>query len=212
MHRNYKRENLRGVNRVNTTADEVMKKVQNADNNIKNTSKSKLIYEDEIPFSDSVYVNDLISGFKEQYSNQNVEYGMLLSPKNKAFVVKGTESTNDFSMLTDDVFKNAIAIHNHPDKKTHYSFSGADVNFFLENGLQESHAFDGKYEYQMKRTKDTLFKSLNPKEFDNIGYQIIGEMIEDKNFIAIPTEDEYHVIIERLAEKYRFIYKRRLRK
>lgn len=211
MHRNYKRESLRGVNRVDTIADEVMKKVQNADNNIKNTSKSKLIYEDEIPFSDRVYVNDLLKGFKEQYSNQKVEYGMLLSPKNKAFVVKGTESTNDFSMLTDDVFKDAIAIHNHPNNKTHYSFSGADVNFFLENGLQESHAFDGKYEYQMKRTKDTLFKGLDKDEFKNTFFNVIDEnMMNDENFIAIPDEDEYHVVIERLAKKYNFIYDRRL--
>lgn len=198
--------------KIKTHAKEDVNRIQKASNNI-TKSNSKLIFEDTISFDDKDYTNELISGFKEQYSNQDIEYGMLLSPKNKAFVVKGTESTNDFSMLADDVFKDAIAIHNHPDKKTHYSFSGADVNFFLENGLQESYAFDGKYEYQMKRTKDTLSKSLEIDEFKNIFFSVIDEnMMNDENFIAIDDKDEYHVVIERLAKKYKFIYERRIRK
>lgn len=213
MHRNYKRESLQSVTNVDSFDNNIIKKGQGADKLLKENSVSKLIYEDEIHFNDKKQMNELLYGFKEQYSNQEVEYGMLLSPKNKAFVVKGTKSTNDFSMLSDDVFENSFVIHNHPNQKTHYSFSSADVSFFLENKIAETNAFDHKYEYKIKRTKDTLEKGLDSNEFQNTFFDIIDEnSMKNENFVAINDEDEYHVVIDRLAKKYKFLYERRLRK
>lgn len=186
--------------------------VQQVNNDIVH-SESKLIFEELIDFSDKVYLQELTKGFMKQYSNKKVEFGMLLSPSGKAYIVKGTESTNDFAMLPDDVFNGAIVIHNHPNHKTHYSFSSADIDFFLSNGIKESYAFDGTYEYVIKRGNKTPITKLESEEFKETWKSILNDKIlNDVNFIAFSDEDEYHVVIEKLAEKYHFEYERKLRK
>lgn len=73
--------------------------------------------------------------------------------------------------------KDSIVIHNHSNEVTHYSFSAADINFFLMYGIGESYAFDDVYEYILKSTDDTIQTNITNNDFNQNFYIMLDERL-----------------------------------
>ena len=106
----------------------------------------------------------------------------------------------------------SYSYHNHPANKTHYSLSGEDAGFFLENEVQYSQASDDRYIYFMERTPQTVFARY---EEVTVMFESIrkGPVMEMKFTGEIdPDLDEYHITMKLLAEEYGFRYGREVRR
>ena len=105
----------------------------------------------------------------------------------------------------------SYSYHNHPANKTHYSLSGEDAGFFLENRVQYSQASDDRYIYFIERTPQTIFAKY---EEVMVAFESIrkGPVMHMKFTGEIdPDLDEYHMVMTLLAEKYSFRYEREVR-
>lgn len=100
----------------------------------------------------------------------------------------------------------SYSYHNHPAKETYYSFSEDDVDFFFRYGVQYQQASDNVYEYVMERTPDTVAPEGAAAELDNLLSQI-GFENEGPGFDV--DVEGYDLVMQRLAEKYKFRYIRR---
>lgn len=99
--------------------------------------------------------------------------------------------------------RGSYSYHNHPAKETYYSFSADDVEFFFQYGVQYQQASDNVYEYVMERTPDTVAPEGAAAEFDNLLRQI-GFENEGPGFDV--DVEGYDLVMQRLAEKYKFRY------
>lgn len=104
--------------------------------------------------------------------------------------------------------RGSYSYHNHPADKTHYSLSGEDAGFFLENGVQYSKASDDRYSYFMERTAETIDAAYDDvlQDFEAFRKGPVMEMMWQGQID--PDVDEYHEAMKLLAEKYRFCYER----
>lgn len=102
----------------------------------------------------------------------------------------------------------SYSYHNHPVEKTWHSFSGDDVAFFFEYGVQYQQASDDLYEYWMERTEDTWMPENALAEFKDLFVGEAYRMAFDNENFDIDV-DGYDFVMKRLAEKYRFEYIRK---
>lgn len=173
--------------------------------NKNNSFETTLIAETKINFNDKSKIKYMLDGFKKEYSDRKIEYSILMNPNNKAYLLKGGNFGVNYDLLDSAEIIDSIVIHNHPNKITHFSFSADDVKFFLDNNVRELYAFDNKYEYVMKKSNDTLYRKFDKKEFNDVFY----EQLYKNEFVAFPEDDEYHIVVKALAQRYKFIYERR---
>lgn len=173
--------------------------------NKNNSFETTLIAETKINFNDKSEIKYMLDGFKKEYSDRKIEYSILMNPNNKAYLLKGGNFGVNYDLLDSAEIIDSVVIHNHPNKVTHYSFSADDVKFFLDNNVRELYAFDNKYEYVMKKSNETLYRKFDKKEFDDFFY----EQLYKNEYVAFPEDDEYHIVVEALAQRYKFIYERR---
>ncbi len=99
----------------------------------------------------------------------------------------------------------SYSYHNHPTEKTGYSFSGDDVAFFFEYGVQYQQASDALYEYWMERTAETVKPENAARQFKNLFTQIAFE--RDGTGFDIDAEG-YDAVMRELARLFRFRYSR----
>lgn len=104
----------------------------------------------------------------------------------------------------------AIVIHNHPAKETHYSLSDRDVLFFLNRDLKELRGIDNEYVYYVRKNKKIKY-TLNDIKEDITNFRLEAYELSDKGKLDI-DKDEYDYINRKLSKKYGFTYSRRKRR
>lgn len=105
----------------------------------------------------------------------------------------------------------SYSYHNHPAEKTNFSFSAADVAFFISSGQTYSKAADHIFEYIMKRTAETLATSADEvyHRFKEIEGTTVMEMKWNQEID--PDIDGYHETMRILSKEMRFTYERKKR-
>lgn len=102
----------------------------------------------------------------------------------------------------------SYSYHNHPPDETYYSFSAQDVDFFFRYGVQYQQASDDLYEYTMERTQETRIPEDAVAEFDRIyASDARARAFEDASWDI--DKNGYDLVMQRLAELYKFKYERR---
>lgn len=152
--------------------------------------------------------NDLVK-YEREIVNKKVENAVVIDKKGNSYLVE-SKSTNSVNIkdLGPETLKGSYMTHNHPDNETRYSFSSYDISEFMNTDIELLRGVDYKYAYEIERTLDTV--SVNGDiilyEFSNdLRYEALEKIIED-NLDA--DEEEYHIINQLLAKKYKYKYRR----
>ena len=114
----------------------------------------------KIDFSNVSAIMSLINQTKEYYQNFPNEYDITITATGNVYLSKGLHG--GVKPKIDEDRTGAFSYHNHPPKETNFSFSGEDVRDFIKNKEAFMMASDYKYQYTLKRRKDT--KDINYKE------------------------------------------------
>ena len=148
---------------------------------------------------------------EKQTVGLNYEVNYTVTGDGKVWRVSGTSGqVNPLGIeAMGSSLRGSYSYHNHPPKKTWYSFSAEDVSFFMESGEAYSKASDDLYEYVMRRTPETLdvpgdvayhrFKEIERTDVRLLSWE--GKID--------PDLDSFHEVMTRLSKEYRFDYVRR---
>lgn len=156
-----------------------------ANNTTSNNDKSIIVNRKRIKYNDDREVKKSIDEFISIQSDSEIEYARVISKDDWEFEIKGTKNTVDPTVI--DNLKDAIVIHNHPNKETEYSFSGQDVNLFIEKELKELYGIDSKYIYKLNRNSNDI------------------DVIDD---LELNPEDVQHFFMINTAKKLKIGYRR----
>lgn len=156
-----------------------------ANDKVSNNDKSVIVNRKRIKYNDDREVKKSINEFISIHSNSEIEYARVINKDDWEFEIKGTKNTVDLTVI--DNLKDAIVIHNHPDDETEYSFSGQDVNLFIDKGLKELYGIDSKYIYKLNRNSNDI------------------DVIED---LELNSEDVQHFFMINTAKNLKIGYRR----
>lgn len=170
-----------------------------------------------VDYGDNKAVRERLSAFETRVKNADIEHNITITADGNVWETKGGIANVDSSRIEKieggSSLKNSISYHNHPLNSTHFSFSGADTAFFLENRELLARSSDYKYWYEMERTSETL--SVSYEEAMSAFKKIHNTDILEKSFVAEQNgevydidEDGYHDVMKILSKKYEFKYKR----
>ena len=161
-----------------------------------------------IDFSDQRAIAKTLRDAEWASMNLPYEVNTTVTADGKVWRVEGDAGTVNPSSIPSDL-KGSHSYHNHPAGVTHYSFSGEDAGFFIESGTASSKASDELFEYEMRRTAETLDKSWDEvyHRFSEIEITDVFEL-QFKQAID-PDIDTYHEVMQRLSEELRFEYERK---
>lgn len=153
-------------------------------------------------------VKTMLDLAQENYESLNYEKCIVITDDGTVWEVEG----NAYSVDPNEIpvsRKGAYSYHNHSIEETHYSFGQQDAGDFIESKEKYSRASDHLYEYEMRRTKDTIDARYGQVvgRFGEIQRDIVMEM--SKNNRIDPNYDEYHEVMKVLSEEYKFEYNRR---
>ncbi len=175
------------------------------------TSKGVAEYVGHIDVSNKKLVSSYLDNSEKEFINNDYETACVVLNDGDIYKVKGDYSSVDIYSIGKSL-KSSYMYHNHPIKETNYSFSANDIGVFLGNKVEYSKASDFKYEYEMKRTNKTenvsykeAFHSFRDTFNSNL---VLKKMYEGK---INPDEDRNDEVMKVLAEKYKFIYSRKLK-
>ena len=161
-----------------------------------------------VDYSDREGVLRQLQKGEAETANLSYEVNYSVTKDGKVWKIAGESGMVDLSAIVNDL-RGAYSYHNHPSEKTHYSFSGEDVAFFIYAGENYSKASDDAYEYMMWRTEETIEKS-----YDEV-YHRFKEILQ-KDVYALAWDglididiDGYHEAMKRLSKELRFGYERR---
>lgn len=153
------------------------------------------------------HIDALLRKYEDEWVGMDHEEAVVVTADGGIFHAVGGSFNVDTSTLGERL-RGAVDFHNHPDNKTHYSFSDKDVGYFLQMGQQESHAADSLYRYVMRRTGETV---------DVLSEEVVAEFRRIRKGPVLELAwngeidvdvDEYHETVLRLAQKYHFDYER----
>lgn len=162
----------------------------------------------EIDFFDEKGVSLQLDDVEERLIGLNHEVNVSITPDGKVWWTSGEGSTVTPENIPGGL-RGSYSYHNHPDDKTHFSFSNMDVAFFVESGQAYSKASDSRFEYVMRRTKDTVEKTYSEvyNRFNEIYCtEVMRLAFEGKIDMDV---DGYHTVMELLSKEMRFEYERK---
>jgi SPP1 gp7 family putative phage head morphogenesis protein len=170
----------------------------------------------EIDASDRDMVESFLKEREKEIVNQTYETAIVVKPDGEVLRIDGTAYAVNPRLAGD--LTGAYITHNHPENETNFSFSGEDLDVFINDKAAVLRGVDHKYTYQYTRTTDTV------DAVDSIAYDfnhrhrldVLGEMQRLSTDIDTAPEtgkDEllYHAINEKLSERLRFKYERKER-
>ena len=178
-------------------------RTKNINSFIKSTDKN-VNYLGTIDRGNDKFLNSKINEYRKSILNDNVENAYLIDKSGGVFKIKGTEGEVIIPEWLDQ--KDGIVIHNHLADKTQYSFSKEDAEQFLSKKMQKLYGDDNEYQYVIEKTKNTV-SNIDQLSIDwKTYYNEIGDKGIDMEF----NGNDY--IMQKLAEKYKFIYERKKQK
>lgn len=164
-----------------------------------------------IDINDTDSINDLVQRFENKYINSDREHCLLICPNGNVYIAHGDEyGANTIEMLGNKI-DGAFTTHNHPPKKTQFSFSKEDFDAALLTGSKRMRAFDYKYEYEAVFTN----KRISSDDLEDAYYDAKQRSIEIfvEKGIELNMYAEYiqHIIIEETCNTLGIKYMRRKR-
>ncbi len=164
---------------------------------------------ERIDFSDTQLVKSRIRSYTEQIVGDNdKENAVCITKDGSVYHCSGTAGAvyPDFDL--GDELAGAYVTHNHPESKTHFSFSDRDISLFMEYKLSELVGTDDRYVYTISRTAETEYADSETLVHAYKG-DLYAECMQAMFMREInPDTDEYDFIVRRLAKRYGFRYER----
>ena len=163
-----------------------------------------------VDFSDKKAVLSQLSAAQQETQHLTYEVNRTVTADGKVWQVRGESGAVDLSAIPSSL-AGSYSYHNHPAEKTNFSFSAADVAFFISSGQTYSKAADHIFEYIMKRTAETLATSADEvyHRFKEIEGTTVMEMKWNQEID--PDIDGYHETMCILSKEMRFTYERKKR-
>ncbi len=164
-----------------------------------------------IDINDTDSINDLVQRFENKYINSDREHCLLICPNGNVYIAHGDEYGANTIELLGDKINGAFTTHNHPPKRTQFSFSKEDFDAALLTGSKRMRAVDHKYEYEAVFTN----KHISSDDLDDAFYN--AENSSRKIFVERGYElKQYseliqHIIVEEACKTLNIKYIRRKR-
>ena len=165
-----------------------------------------------VNFYDKKAVARELDKARADFADLTYEKNCTVTADGKVWRVTGDGSTvNSWGIeAAGSSLEGSWSYHNHPSGDTWYSFSDADVRFFLKSKAEVSEASDHVYKYVMRRTKDTLDNSADMayNRFHEILYH--SEEVTGKAMGGLLDfeKDGFHETMKILSKEYGFDYER----
>lgn len=161
-----------------------------------------------VDFSDKKAVLSQLDAAQRETQGLAYEVNRTVTADGKVWRVRGENGAVDLSARPSSL-AGSYSYHNHPAAKTNFSFSAADVAFFISSGQSYSKASDHIFEYVMERTPETLAVSADEvyHRFKEIEGTLVMEM--KWNQTIDPDLDGYHETMRILSREMRFTYGRK---
>ena len=178
-------------------------------------TESNVTLLDTLDYNDENAIMKKLRDAEREFSDLTYEVDRTITSDGKIWQVSGSKVFVETSAIerlpNGSSLKGSYSYHNHVKDETNFSFSGQDVALFLDREQNYSGSGDYKYEYSIKRTKDTIKAKYDDivSEFRKIERTTVYEMAFDGKLNI--DEDGYHEVVKILADKYKFIYKRTLK-
>ena len=164
----------------------------------------------KIDFSNVSAIMSLINQTKEYYQNFPNEYDITITATGNVYLSKGLHG--GVKPKIDEDRTGAFSYHNHPPKETNFSFSGEDVRDFIKNKEAFMMASDYKYQYTLKRRKDT--KDINYKKvmvMHGEAYTKALDNLKNRGVEQADVDEEiFHEIMNILSKELNLDYERTL--
>lgn len=161
-----------------------------------------------VDFSDKKAVLQQLKIGERAAGTLDYEVNYSVTADGKVWRVSGQGATVDPRAIPSSL-KGSYSYHNHPAKDTWYSFSAEDAAFFIDTQEAYSKASDHRYQYVMKRTKETA--ALSYDEVYNKFNQIFSEETREKawNGEIDMDFDGFHETMKVLSRELGFEYERK---
>lgn len=161
-----------------------------------------------VDFSDKTAAMKVLSDAEKELANFDYEVNYSVTKDGKVWRVSGEAATVDLSAIP-SALNGSYSYHNHPRKKTHYSFSAEDVAFFMDSKEELSIASDDRFIYIMRRTAKTVEKARDVvyNRFKELERTDVFEMMW-KGQIN-PDVDKYHEVMKILSKELEVDYVRK---
>lgn len=160
----------------------------------------------KVDFSDKEKVLSTLNEYQQLFAPLEHEEDVSITADGTIWHTIGTEGQvhpEQIQLRYGVSLEGSYSYHNHPPKKTWYSFSADDVDFFFRYGVQYQQASDDLYEYAMERTADTIVPKNAAAEFKEARFQIAFEH-DGTDFNVDADGNDF--VMRQLAEKYKFHY------
>lgn len=162
----------------------------------------------EVDFSDERAVLRRLSEAEKELSSLDYEVNYSITTDGKVWRVSGEAGTVNPSAIPSSL-RGSYSYHNHPERKTNYSFSADDVAFFFNSEEAVSIASDDLFVYVMRRTKNTV--DAKPEEVYHRFEEIFRSEVRAMQWEGTidPDIDTYHEVMRILSRELGFEYERR---
>ena len=162
----------------------------------------------KIDFSNVIAIMGLINQSKDYYKNRSNEYDVTITATGNVFLSKGLSGA--VNPQIDEDRTGAYSYHNHPPEATNFSFSGEDIGDFIEKREAFMMASDYKYQYVIKRLKET--KDITREDaismFDKTKMAINEESWKNGVDPEVVDDILFDETVRRMSEELRFYYER----
>jgi hypothetical protein len=118
-----------------------------------------------IDLSDKTQIQSVLDNFEKEFSDAPTENAIVITKTGEVFHCFGTETNVYPKYDLENKIDGATISHNHPLNVTQYTFSDEDVDFFIDNNLEELYGEDIKYKYRISKS-DTYIDEL-PTDWTN---------------------------------------------
>lgn len=161
-----------------------------------------------IDFSNLGGIMNLIEQTESHYRNNPSEYEITITASGNVYLSKGLSGA--VNPQIDEIRTGAYSYHNHPPEATNFSFSGEDIGDFIEKGEAFMMASDYKYQYVIKRLKET--KDITRDDAISMFNETKKAINEElwKNGVPPELMDDilFDETVKRMSKELRFDYER----
>lgn len=127
-------------------------------------------------------IKEAVEYYEGQISNQPIENGIIITTEGEVYHTTGDENSLNPILDLGDKLKDSIVTHNHPlDSANEYSFSGDDIDLFMNYNLYELHGLDETFIYELNRNYNDIDKMPSIEESTEFDYrhsQVIDKALE----------------------------------
>lgn len=117
-------------------------------------------YLGEVDFSDTALVQSTLQRYYRQIYDSEVEEAIVITPKGRVVRCHGTKDRIYPDADLKEELVGSYVAHCHPANVTEYSFSGDDIELFLQYRLEELWGNDDKYIYCLTRNPEEIDEQL----------------------------------------------------